>query len=129
MPQPTSRVTTCSSWPFGPLAFVLLTLALTIATIRSVVRPLQRVEVRARAVSEGWLDGSPLEPRGPDEIVVVTEAINDLTVNLNRLVAQTAAFAAGELDAPHLNEPLPGALGRSLHAHRRAAAIDDSRTA
>ena len=98
------------------LAFILLTLALTIATIRSVVRPLQQVEVRARAVSEGWLDGSPLEPRGPDEIVVVTEAINDLTVNLNRLVAQTAALAAGELDAPHLNEPLPGALGRSLHA-------------
>ena len=98
------------------IAFVLLTLALTIATIRSVVRPLQKIEMRARAVSEGWLDGSPLEPRGPDEIVVVTEAINDLTVNLNRLVAQTAALAAGELDAPHLNEPLPGALGRSLHA-------------
>jgi diguanylate cyclase (GGDEF)-like protein len=25
-------------------------------------------------------------------------------------------LAAGQLDAPHLNEPLPGALGRSLHA-------------
>ena len=98
------------------LALVLLTVLITVATVRSVVRPLQRVEKRARAVSEGWLDGSPLRPRGPDEIVVVTEAINDLTVNLNRFVAQTTALAAGQLDAPHLNEPLPGALGRSLHA-------------
>ncbi|MEO8695183.1 MAG: sensor domain-containing diguanylate cyclase [Acidimicrobiales bacterium] len=97
-------------------ALILITVAITIATVRSVVRPLQQVEKRARAVSEGWLDGSPLAPRGPVEIVVVTEAINDLTVNLNRLVAQTTALAAGQLDAPHLNEPLPGALGRSLHA-------------
>jgi diguanylate cyclase (GGDEF)-like protein/PAS domain S-box-containing protein len=98
------------------LALVLVTVLITVATVRSVVRPLQQVEMRARAVSEGWLDGSPLQPRGPDEIFVVTEAINDLTVNLNRFVAQTTALAAGQLDAPHLNEPLPGALGRSLHA-------------
>lgn len=98
------------------LALVLLTVLITIATIRSIVRPLKLVEKRARAVSEGSLDGSPLQPRGPVEIVVVTEAINDLTVNLNRFVAQTTALAAGQLDAPHLNEPLPGALGRSLHA-------------
>jgi diguanylate cyclase (GGDEF)-like protein len=96
------------------VAFALLTVLLTLVTIRSVVRPLQQVEIRARAVSEGWLDRMPLEPRGPEEIVVVTEAINDLTVNLNRFVAQTTALAAGNLDAPDLNEPLPGALGRSL---------------
>ena len=96
------------------IAFALVTVLLTLVTIRSVVRPLQQVERRARAVSEGWLDGSPLDPRGPDEIVVVTEAINDLTSNLNRFVAQTTALAAGRLDAADLNEPLPGALGRSL---------------
>lgn len=96
------------------IAFALVTVLLTLVTIRSVVQPLQQVEERARAVSEGWLDGSPLEPRGPDEIVVVTEAINDLTANLNRFVAQTTALAAGRLDAADLDEPLPGALGRSL---------------
>jgi diguanylate cyclase (GGDEF)-like protein/PAS domain S-box-containing protein len=96
------------------IAFALLTVLLTLVTIRSVVRPLQEVEMRARAVSEGWLDGSPLEPRGPEEIVVVTEAINDLTLNLNRFVAQTTALTAGQLNAPELREPLPGALGRSL---------------
>jgi diguanylate cyclase (GGDEF)-like protein len=96
------------------IAFALLTVLLMLATIRSVVRPLQQVEMRARAVSEGWLDGSPLEARGPEEIVVVTEAINDLTLNLNRFVAQTTALAGGHLSSPELREPLPGALGRSL---------------
>jgi diguanylate cyclase (GGDEF)-like protein len=96
------------------IAFALLTVLLTLVTIRSVVRPLQQVERRARAVSEGWLDGAPLLPRGPEEIVVVTDAINDLTLNLNRFVAQTTALAAGQLNAPDLGEPLPGALGRSL---------------
>jgi diguanylate cyclase (GGDEF)-like protein len=46
--------------------------------------------------------------------VVVTEAINDLTLNLNRFVAQTTALAGGHLSSPELREPLPGALGRSL---------------
>jgi diguanylate cyclase (GGDEF)-like protein/PAS domain S-box-containing protein len=96
------------------VGFALFTVLLMRVTIRSVVRPLQQVEMRARAVSEGWLDGSPLAPRGPEEVVVVTEAINDLTLNLNRFVAQTTALAAGQLDAPELREPLPGALGRSL---------------
>ena len=98
------------------VAFALLTVLLTLVTVRSIVRPLQQVEQRARAVSEGWLDGPPLEARGPDEIVVVTEAINDLTANLNRFVAQSTALAAGHLDAAGVNEPLPGALGRSLQS-------------
>ena len=98
------------------LLFALATVLLAVFTVRSVVRPLQLVEERARAVSMGNLDGPPLPPIGPEDIVVVTDAMNELTVNLNRLVAQTSAVATGQFDAPVLKESLPGALGESVHA-------------
>lgn len=105
------------------LASALRTAGLTLATllivsivVRSIERPLSRVEEQARLISTGSLDHPPLPASGPVEVVVVAEAINSLATNLQRLVAQSTAIANGQIDAAVLRQSLPGSLGASVQA-------------
>jgi diguanylate cyclase (GGDEF)-like protein len=88
--------------------------AVAITTARKIVRPLHRLAVRASEVSAGVLDGDPLDPSGPDEVVSVSAAFNEIIANLTALDTTALALAAADLDSPVLATSVPGRIGDSL---------------
>lgn len=85
-----------------------------VVTARTIVRPLRRLEDRARSIGRGELERSDKPRVGPADIVAVESAIDSLTDNLVVLERQAAALATGELTAPVLDEVPPGQLGQSI---------------
>jgi diguanylate cyclase (GGDEF)-like protein len=65
---------------------------------RSVVRPLDALAERARAVVSGTYDLDPLEVRGPIEVEISTVALNDAIESLRHLKEAIDAMAEGDLD-------------------------------
>jgi diguanylate cyclase (GGDEF)-like protein len=90
------------------------TAAVAFAIARSIVTPLRRLAARASEVSAGAIGDAPLEPSGPYEVALVTEAFNEVVANLVALDTITLAFADAHLDDPVLVNALPGRLGDSL---------------
>jgi predicted signal transduction protein with EAL and GGDEF domain len=60
------------------------------------------------------LDVPAVEERGPRELAVVARAFNEMVANLRAFEMQANALAAGDLDDPALETPLPGQLGVAL---------------
>ena len=96
------------------VALVAATLAAVALELRWMRRPLQRLEDRARAVSDGAVGLAPLPVRGPRETKVLASALNDVTATLDRV--------------PRILDPdlwptrtdvvdgIPGALGDSVRS-------------
>jgi diguanylate cyclase (GGDEF)-like protein len=82
---------------------------------RSIARPLHALERRAQRVTGGELDDDPLPPAGPRELRAVSTTVDELVDNLRVVEWQVGALAAGNLDDPVLEVPVPGRLGRFLH--------------
>jgi diguanylate cyclase (GGDEF)-like protein len=94
-------------------AVVAVTMVLSYLTARSVVRPLLVLARRALTLRDGEIDGRPLEPRGPREVRVVTEAFNEAVANLATVEAVTRSLANGDTGAAAACA-VPGGIGRTL---------------
>ncbi|MGE0878229.1 MAG: putative bifunctional diguanylate cyclase/phosphodiesterase [Acidimicrobiia bacterium] len=92
-----------------------VTLAAAVIVGRRIVSPVRTLSTAAMAVVNGDLDISPLDRRGPAEVVVASAAFNDLVANLRVIEDQTLAIAASDFDSPLLTTVLPGRLGESMH--------------
>lgn len=81
----------------------------------AIVRPLRRLEARARRISDGDLDHEEdHRTSGPREIAVVDTALTDLVSGLRVLETQAEALAVADLSSPSLSMTSPGRLGESL---------------
>jgi diguanylate cyclase (GGDEF)-like protein len=98
------------------LVLVLGIIGATVASARSISRPLRRLADHARAISAGQIHLDPLQPDGTRETSVVGAALNDLVSNLRLLDAKAQALAGCDLSNPVLAQPLPGDLGQALEA-------------
>lgn len=97
------------------LAVALLSVGVTALTSRSIAGPIRSVALRAGRVTAGDLgDGIPGR-HGFRELSEVSTAFEELVENLRVVEAQVAALAAGVVDDPVLEVPVPGRLGTLLH--------------
>jgi len=93
----------------------IVSFASALRLARSITRPLRRLEAHARGITSGTLAAEPLPAEGPREVVVVSEAFNEMVSHLGRLEAEAEAFQSRLLhDATH--DQLTG-------LHNRAAAL------
>jgi diguanylate cyclase (GGDEF)-like protein len=99
----------------GLVALVAAGLVLAGLISRSIAVPLLALERRAHRVTAGDLDDDPLSPAGPWELRAVSTTVDELVDNLRVVEWQVGALAAGNLDDPVLEVPVPGRLGRFLH--------------
>ncbi len=97
----------------------LLLAALTgiagLVTIRSIVRPLGRLEHRAQRITDGVLtheDGAGGSI--PRDLVLVDRALDNLTDGLLTVNAQTQALSEGRLDDSAFDAAVAGPLGQSI---------------
>ncbi len=100
---------------------VITTVGLLVVTCAGLVivggtlrRELLRLATAAGRLRTGRLEQVPVE--GPREIAQVAEALNDAVANLGQVATQAEALAAGQLEDPALQEPVPGDLGAAVHA-------------
>jgi diguanylate cyclase (GGDEF)-like protein len=108
----------------GACLVVLLSLLGTWQIARTVGRPMQVLADRARRLSDGHLDPTPVRARGAREVVAVTEAVNDMVTNLDLVHRQADALARGDLTDQSLAAVAPGALGASMQ--RSVERLSDS---
>jgi diguanylate cyclase (GGDEF)-like protein len=80
-----------------------------------VTRPVRRLAVAARALSQGNLDRT-LAEEGPKEVRVAATALNEAILSMRQAEAQADALADARLDDPVLSQTAPGPLGASLQA-------------
>lgn len=109
-----AAMTDLRRWLAFAAALGVLTVVVSLWFARSISLPLQRLAVRAEAVSAGDLDQPPLGRQGQRDIAVTFEAFDDLTANLRLLEAKANALAALDFESESLAKPLPGRLGQSL---------------
>jgi diguanylate cyclase (GGDEF)-like protein len=109
-----AALTDLRRWVAFASALAVLTVVVSLWFARSISLPLQRLAVRAEAVSAGDLDQPPLGRQGQRDIAVTFEAFDDLTANLRLLEAKANALAALDFESDSLAKPLPGRLGQSL---------------
>lgn len=93
---------------------IITTVTSTLVLSRGISGPLRLLARRARAVSDGVLDGPPLSCSGPQEVADAIRAFNDATRNLGHLYAGVVAMGTGDPEMPALGRPPEGALGRTL---------------
>ena len=94
---------------------ILFTTLLSTLTARSIARPMRRLEERAAAISRGEIPPSAKPGSGPDDILAVEHAMDDLAEYLLTIQRQAAALADSQLDGPVFDVVAPGRLGRSVH--------------
>ncbi|MGZ4718010.1 MAG: putative bifunctional diguanylate cyclase/phosphodiesterase, partial [Acidimicrobiales bacterium] len=109
-----AAMTDLRRWMAFAAALAVLTVVVSLWFARSISLPLQRLAVRAEAVSAGDLDQPPLGRQGQRDIAVTFEAFDDLTANLRLIEAKANALAALDFESESLAKPLPGRLGQSL---------------
>jgi diguanylate cyclase (GGDEF)-like protein len=110
------------------LAATVLLSVLTAALFgRSIVTPLRRLTRHAERLGRGDLDLHPLPPGGPPDVAAAAAAVNDVVGTLTLLEEKSRALAEIDLEAPALDEPLPGELGAALQRSTEvlAASIAD----
>lgn len=90
------------------------TIGLIWLLVRSTTRGLGRLTVRARAITAGELGGTPLPESGPEDLVALTRAVNEMTDTLCGVEAKAQAIADGGTSDPDASLPLPGAIGASM---------------
>lgn len=98
-------------------ALTTLLLALTFAVLLllggTIRRRLRDVAASAQRLSSGQLE--TMHVRGPREIAVVSEGLNDAVGSLQQVSAVAERLAVGDLDSAELSRPVAGALGAAVH--------------
>jgi diguanylate cyclase (GGDEF)-like protein len=97
------------------VAVAAAALVLTGLISRSIARPMFDLAERAQRVTAGDLGDGPLPDAGPRELRAASTTIGELVDNLRVVESQVGALAAGALDDPVLDVPVPGRLGHLLH--------------
>ncbi|MCU1485839.1 MAG: hypothetical protein JWN67_2585 [Actinomycetia bacterium] len=97
------------------LAVVAAAAVLTGLISRSIALPLQGLADHAHRVTGGDLGDEPFPSTGPRELREVSTTIEELVDNLRVVESQVGALAAGALEDPVLDVPVPGRLGLLLH--------------
>lgn len=96
---------------FAVVLFVI-TAALTLAVLHSIVDPIRLLTSRAAAVAAGDLDRPAGEAAvGRDELSRLEAVLDDMADGLRHLSRQVRAIADGDLDDPSLAVAAPGAVG------------------
>ena len=106
-----SRARTAALLTSALLGLTIAALLLLGGTIRWRLRDLANA---AQRFSSGRLE--PVKVRGPREIALASEGLNDAVVNLRRVTTTAERLAAGDLSAPDLRHAAPGPLGAAVHA-------------
>jgi diguanylate cyclase (GGDEF)-like protein len=83
---------------------------------RGLARPLKKLAAGAQQVHSGNFDLERLPEAGPREVVIATDAFNDMASTLKAVEAKAVALAAEDLSDPELLTPLPGKTGHALQA-------------
>ena len=105
------------AWLVGAALLALVSVGVALRLAHSIARPLKELARYADAVNDGQLDAAPDDPeRGPTETRAAFSAFAALVTNLQLLDAKANALALCDFQAPVLDEPLPGRLGRSLES-------------
>jgi diguanylate cyclase (GGDEF)-like protein len=104
---------------------LLLTLLLLLGIGGTLRWRLGDLAAAAQRLSAGRLQ--PVTVRGPREIALAGEGLNDAVASLQRVTSTAEHLAAGDLTSPELRRPAPGPLGAAVHASvlRVADAIRD----
>lgn len=97
------------------LGLALGTGLLGFITLRSIAGPMRRLERRAHAITEGDLTVRGVNQRGPRDLRLIDDALDQMTSHLETLSRQTEALAAGRLDDDVLATQVAGPLGASVH--------------
>ncbi|MFI7586801.1 diguanylate cyclase domain-containing protein [Spongisporangium articulatum] len=97
------------------LLVLLATAAVGAAVLRSVLRPLRALTVRAADLAGGALDGPPVTIAGRHELSELAVALEGGARTLHKIREQSEAIAGGRLDDPCLDESAPGPLGAMMH--------------
>ncbi|MDQ2787700.1 MAG: HAMP domain-containing histidine kinase [Chloroflexota bacterium] len=106
----------------GTLLALLMTAALTVLTVRGVLRPLRRMAATSRAIAEGDLSRRVAVPPGGDELTDLARAFNQMVGRLDAAFATQRRFIA---DVSHeLRSPLTS-LGGGVEALMMGADRDD----
>ena len=74
------------------ILIIIVSVASALRLARSITRPLRRLEGHARRITTGTLAGEVLPAEGPRELVVVSEAFNEMVSHLGDLEAEAEAF-------------------------------------
>jgi HD-GYP domain-containing protein (c-di-GMP phosphodiesterase class II) len=100
----------------GSLSLLLLATASVLFVTRIIASPVRDLAAFARALDLGHLDTPPPRSRrfAPRETIIAVHVVAGLAATLRLIEAKTNAFAAGDLQAPVLDEPLRGPLGNSI---------------
>ena len=92
----------------------VVTIALILLVLWSILVPLRRLTSRAAAISAGEIDLPPLDTSGPRDIRALMITMNDLVSTLDRVNGRIRRLASGAVDEADLETVLPGAIGDSL---------------
>jgi diguanylate cyclase (GGDEF)-like protein len=95
------------------IALLLVTGGLLVLIGGSLRRRLGGLATAAERFSAGHFD--EMTVHGPREIAVASSALNDAVASFRRVAVQAERLSAGDLDAPELQHPAPGALGTAVH--------------
>jgi diguanylate cyclase (GGDEF)-like protein len=95
------------------IALMLVTAGLLVLIGGSLRRRLGGLATAAERFSAGHFD--EMQVHGPREIAVASSALNDAVASFRRVAVQAERLSAGDLDAPELQHPAPGALGTAVH--------------
>jgi diguanylate cyclase (GGDEF)-like protein len=98
----------------GTGLLLIVTMALLVMIGGFLRRRLGGLAVAAERFSAGQFDEMPVN--GPREIAVASTALNDAVASFRQVSVQAEKLSAGDLDAPELKHPAPGALGAAVHA-------------
>ncbi len=97
------------------LILALATAVGGLVTLKSISRPVRRLERRARRITEGDLHHPDRATGGPRDLRLIDDALDQMTTNLRMLSAQTEALSEGRLDDEVLSTPVVGPIGASVH--------------
>jgi diguanylate cyclase (GGDEF)-like protein len=75
---------------------------------------LRDLAASAQRLSAGRLE--PMRVRGPREVALASEGLNDAVTSLREITSKAELVALGDLGSPMLEQPSPGPLGAAMHA-------------
>jgi diguanylate cyclase (GGDEF)-like protein len=98
----------------GALGVVLMSVTMLLVVGGLIRRRLRDLATSAQELSAGRFE--VMEVRGPREVAVASEGLNDAVHGLREITMKAGLIAQGDLTAPALEQPSPGPLGAALHA-------------
>ncbi len=103
-------------------ALVVISFLIAVAATRAIARPIHRLAIAARQISDGGFAPNMNTESGPVEVRDAARAINAASSHLELAARQALALAEGDLEHTSLREPSTGSFGASLQTAVRTLA-------